>query len=148
MNTLNIGSKTNDWRARELSNFASGEFIVFGIRLASVEGFWVGLKFDEGSLEQLKAFTLSGYEAKKFGYRAPKRGSFTFQGRTYKVGSPEHQNLMRLALRAKFTQVEKARRALLATKGLVLTHIMPRDSITIPGAVFSRMLMDIREEVG
>ncbi len=52
---------------------------------------------------------------------------------------------MRKALIAKFTQNESARKALLATKGMALTHIMPRDSVTIPGEIFAGFLMEIRD---
>ncbi|MCL6560821.1 MAG: hypothetical protein K6U74_18905 [Firmicutes bacterium] len=49
---LNIGSRSDDWRARLLSNFAATPFALFGKRFASVEGFWQGLKFPEGSPEK------------------------------------------------------------------------------------------------
>lgn len=145
--TLNISSKSEDWRARLLSNFAATPFTLFGKRFASVEGFWQGLKFPEGSPEQEKVFRMVGYEAKKAGKKAPKRSTFTWRGKIYRIGSPEHQNLMRQALWAKFTQDRRAREALLETKGMVLTHIMPKDSVTIPGAVFAGMLMEIREKL-
>ncbi|MEW5936011.1 MAG: hypothetical protein AB1816_20710, partial [Bacillota bacterium] len=94
-------------------------------------------------------FGLSAYEAKRAGRRAPvgPGGTFTWRGREYRVGSPEHHELMRQALRAKFEQCAEARRALLATRGLRLVHELPRDSKTIPGAVFARMLEEIRADL-
>ena len=58
--TLNIGSKTDDWRAQECSNFSHSPFWLWDIHFASVEGFWAGLKFPEDSDEQLQAFQLWG----------------------------------------------------------------------------------------
>ncbi|MGB9886465.1 MAG: hypothetical protein ACPLRW_05635 [Moorellales bacterium] len=143
--TLNVVFASSDWRARLLSNFAHTPFVLWEERFASVEGFWQGLKFPEGSPEQKRVFGLWGYEAKKAGRRAPKRDTFTWRGAVYRVGSPEHHRLMRQALEAKFAQSVEARRALLATAGLVLVHELPRDSVTIPGRIFVGMLMEIRE---
>jgi len=147
---LNVVFGSPDWRARLLSNFALAPFELWGERFASVEGFWQGLKFPEGSAEQKRVFALSGYEAKRAGRRAPAGpgGAFTWRSQTYRVGSLEHWDLMRQALRAKFEQNVEARRALMATVGLRLVHVLPRDSRTIPGAVFARMLEEIRAELG
>lgn len=145
--TLNVVFASSDWRARLLSNFAHTPFVLWGERFASVEGFWQGLKYPEGSAEQRRVFGLWGYEAKKAGRKAPKADTFTWQGKVYRVGSSEHHGLMRLALEAKFAQNAEARRALLATTGLVLVHELPKDSVTIPGRVFAGMLMEIREKL-
>lgn len=146
---LNVVWGSPDWRARMLSNFAPTPFEAWGERFASIEGFWQGLKYPEGSAEQKRVFGLSAYEAKRAGRRAPvgPGGTFTWRGRVYRVGSSEHRDLMRQALRAKFAQNPEARRALLATRGLRLVHELPRDSRTIPGAVFAAMLEEIREEL-
>lgn len=146
---LNVVWGSSDWRARLLSNFAPTPFELWGEKFASVEGFWQGLKYPEGSPEQKRVFGLFGYEAKRAGRRAPvgPGGMFTWRGRLYRVGSPEHWDLMRQALRAKFEQCAEARRALLATRGLKLVHQLPRDSRTIPGAVFARMLEEIRADL-
>lgn len=144
---LNVVFSSPDWRARLLSNFAHTPFELWGEKFASVEGFWQGLKFEEGSTEQKRVFLLWGYEAKKAGRRAPKRDTFTWRGAVYRAGSSEHHQLMRAALEAKFAQNANARRALLATAGLVLVHKLAGDSVTIPGRVFAGMLMEIRENL-
>jgi predicted NAD-dependent protein-ADP-ribosyltransferase YbiA (DUF1768 family) len=146
---LNVVFGSSDWRARLLSNFAPTPFELWGERFGSVEGFWQGLKYPEGSAEQKRVFGLSGYEAKRAGRKAPvgPGGVFTWRGRVYRVGSLEHWDLMRQALRAKFEQCAEACRALLATRGLKLVHELPRDSKTIPGAVFARMLEEIRADL-
>ena len=149
MKRLNVGYGLPDWRSKLLSNFAPTPFEFWGIRFASVEGFWQGLKFDEGSPEQKRVFGLAAYEAKKAGKRAPRRDTLTWRGRTYRIGSPEHHALLKEALRAKFAQNPEARRALLATRGMELVHELPhgRDSKTIPGRRFCALLADIREEL-
>lgn len=150
MERLNVGYGLPDWRSKLLSNFAPTPFELWGIKFASVEGFWQGLKYDEGSSEQKRVFELTAYEAKKAGKTAPKRSHFSWRGKVYKVGSPEHHELLREALRAKFAQNPEARRALLATCRMELVHELPhgRDSKTIPGCKFCALLMGIREELG
>jgi hypothetical protein len=51
---------------------------------------------------------------------------------------------MRAACHAKFTQNDRARRALLSTGDRPLTHRMKRDSETIPGVVMADVWMRIR----
>src|SRR5262249_27075522 len=105
-----------------------------------------GLKFDEGSPLQREAFSQWGLKAKRMGRRAPQRDHFTWRGRFLAVGSAEHLDLLRRALWAKFTQSDKAKRALLATRGLTLTHNVAQSSKTVlPGAAFAQMLMDLRD---
>ena len=146
---LNVGYSSRDWRAKLLSNFAPTPFRLWGEDFTSVEGFWQGLKFEEGSPEQKRVFSLYAYEAKRAGKAASKKPGDTFRwkGKEYVVGSPEHQNLMLQALRAKFSQNPEAKKALLATRGLSLVHELPRDSKTIPGATFAAMLEQVREEL-
>lgn len=144
---LNVVSYSSDWRARILSNFAHTPFEIDSVRVESVEGFWQGLKFNEGSREQQVAFAQWGLAAKRLGRHALRRGHFTWQGQRITVSGPEHLALLHRALWAKFTQVPKARAALLATKGLGLVHKVGHDSKVIPGQVFATMLMQIREEL-
>ena len=71
--TLNIASYSEDWRARLLSTFAHTPFALRcgarEIRCESVEGFWQGLKFPEGSADRDRVFALWGLEAKRAGAR-------------------------------------------------------------------------------
>jgi len=98
--TLNIASYSDDWRARLLSSFAHTPFELrcgsTMIRCASVEGFWQGLKWPEGSAERARAFGLWGIEAKLAGVGAPD-GSIDYCGRRVPRGKnvapafmPEH----------------------------------------------------------
>ncbi|TSC92622.1 MAG: Uncharacterized protein CEN89_552 [Candidatus Berkelbacteria bacterium Licking1014_7] len=69
------------------------------------------------------------------------------------VGSPEHHELMKQAIRAKLEQNPDVLKLLLDTGDKQITHLLKTpdgrtlpDSKTIPGAVFSQILMDLREE--
>ena len=65
MQTLNIYSKSDDWRARRLSNFPADPFILDGEEMASVEGFIQGTKFPEGHPARKQAFQMEALLATK-----------------------------------------------------------------------------------
>ena len=155
--TLNIASYSEDWRARLLSTFAHTPFALGcgprEIRCESVEGFWQGLKFPEGSGERERVFALHGLEARRAGAGAPTDDTIVFCGERVQLGSPEHHSLAEKAMRAKLEQNADVRRALLETAGLVLTHelvdeegtLVP-DSRTLPAAVFCAIWTKLRDE--
>lgn len=68
--TINIGFKGKTETEQMLSNLALAPFKLNGKYYASVEGFWQGLKFPEGSDERNEIANLSGIEAKKAGRKA------------------------------------------------------------------------------
>jgi hypothetical protein len=155
--TLNIASYSDDWRARLLSTFAHTPFTLRcgqrEIRCESVEGFWQGLKFPEGSLERDRVFALWGLEAKRAGAGAPPDDTIEFCGERVQRGSAAHHALAEKATRAKLEQNADVRRALLETAGLVLTHelvdesgIPVPDSRTLPAAVFCAIWTNLRAE--
>jgi hypothetical protein len=154
--TLNIASYSDDWRARLLSTFAHTPFTLRcgqrEIRCESVEGFWQGLKFSEGSCERERAFALWGLEAKRAGASAPQDETIVFCGEHVQRGSPDHHALAEKAMRAKLEQNAEVRRALLDTVGLVLTHELVDesgpvpDSRTLPAAVFCAIWTRLRDE--
>jgi hypothetical protein len=156
--TLNIASYSDDERARLLSTFAHTPFTLrcgeATIRCESVEGFWQGLKFPEGSADRARVFALSGIDAKRAGVDAPS-GEIEWCGRRVRRGSPDHHALAELAMRAKLEQNTDVRAALLATRGLRLTHqlvdedgkVVP-DSLTLPAAVFCAIWTKLREAIG
>lgn len=85
--------------------------------------------------------------------KAPVSEEFFYDAKQLKVGSPEHHELMRKAIRTKLQQNPVVLKLLLATSDKKITHILKRsdgtlvpDSISIPGAVFSQILMDLRAE--
>ena len=155
--TLNIASYSEDWRARLLSQFAHTPFQVLCgsavLQCESVEGFWQGLKWPEGSTERSRAFGLWGMEAKLAGAGAPNT-DVDFCGRRLGRGGSEHHALAELATRAKLEQNPDVRRALLATSGLRLTHDLidadgrpVPDSLTLPKEKFIEIWEGLRDEL-
>jgi hypothetical protein len=156
--TLNIASYSEDERARLLSTFAHTPFTLrcgaAAIRCESVEGFWQGLKFPEGSAERARVFALWGIDAKRAGADAPPSAEIEWCGHRVRRGSPDHHALGELAMRAKLEQNPEVRAALLATRGLRLTHELVDeegkpvpDSLTLPAAVFCAIWTRLRAEL-
>lgn len=72
-------------------------------------------------------------------------GSYVVYGDTeIPVGSFRHWQLMKRACRAKFTQNDDARAALLSTGARPLEHKVRHDSRTIPGVMMADIWMAIR----
>lgn len=145
---LNIGSKSDDWRARRLSNFSDDVFILDGERMASVEGFIQGTKFPEGHPARQRAFQSVGVEAKRLGKTAERKFVW-WKDRAIPYGSPEHHELIERAIRAKFEQNKTALDALLATEGMTLTHDLgypDPPNTSLPARVFCEILTKIRNE--
>src|SRR4030066_127608 len=150
--TINIGFWGETETEKMLSNLAHTPFVFNGKRYESAEGAWQGWKFpdDEKRNEIAK---LWGVEAKKAGRKAPKSTEFEYQGKKFQVGSEEHQDLIRQAIKAKLEQNPHVLDLLLATGNKKITHILinPQtghvhpDSQTIPGEKFCQILMDLRE---
>jgi len=148
MPTLNIGSKSDDWRARRLSNFSTDPFLIDGEKIASVEGFIQGTKFPEGHHVRQQAFQSVGVEAKRCGKKA-ERKLVWWKGQVVSYGSTEHHQLIERAIRAKFEQNDDAMEVLLATDGLILTHDLGRPdspNTSLPAKIFCDILTRIREE--
>ncbi len=155
--TLNIASYSDDWRARLLSAFAHTPFHLWcgavAIRCESVEGFWQGLKWPEGSAARGRAFGLWGIEAKHAGEGAPD-GDIVFCGTRVARGGADHHALAERAMRAKLAENPEVLRALAATAGLRLTHdlideagVMVPDSLTLPKMVFIAIWERLRDEL-
>ncbi len=143
---INITSRAADPEIRILSNFAHTPFILDGTCFASVEAFWQGLKHPEAS-RRAEIAELHGPAAKRAGASAPPADELEYRGRRVRVGTADHWQLMALACRAKFTQHAAARSALFATGSRPLTHVVRRDSRTIPGVVMGSIWMQIRAEL-
>lgn len=147
---LNIGSKSEDWRARRLSNFSFDPFYLDEIKNYSVEGFIQGIKFPENDPRREKAFDSWGTDAKRFGRETPKERKFVWwKGETIIYGSAKHHALIERAIRAKFEQNKGAIEALLETVGMILAHDLghPESPHTsLPAKVFCDILTKIRKE--
>lgn len=151
--TINIGFKGKTETEQMLSNLTPTPFDLDGKHYESVEGFWQGLKFPEGSDQRNEIAKLSGVEAKKARRKAENSTEFEYQGKKFQVGSDEHQELMKKAIKAKLEQNPHVLNLLLETGNKKITHILKThdgqtlpDSQTIPGEKFCQILMDLREE--
>ncbi len=142
---IEISSRAANEAWRPISNFAHTPFELDGLPYASVEGFWQGLKFP-GERARARVAALYGQAAKSAAAGLEPR-SLRYRGATVRYGTPEHWALMRRACEAKFTQNAAARAALLATGARPLTHVMRRDSRSIPGVVMSDIWMNVRKKL-
>jgi predicted NAD-dependent protein-ADP-ribosyltransferase YbiA (DUF1768 family) len=140
---INVTSRSADPAIRLLSNFAETPFELDGQRYASVEAFWQGLKFPDESRRREVA-TLHGHAARSAGAVAPAAVTFEYGGRTIRVGTADHWDLMANACWAKFLQNQAAREALIGTGDRPLTHKVRHDSRNIPGVVMADIWMRIR----
>ncbi|MCX6725719.1 MAG: hypothetical protein NT052_00165 [Candidatus Shapirobacteria bacterium] len=150
---INVNSTSENETEKVLSNLAHTPFDMDGKHYESVEGFWQGLKFPEGSDEREKIAELFGIEAKKAGRKAEDLAEFEYQGKKFKIGSKEHQKLIKKAITAKLKQNPSVLNLLLKTGEKKITHILKNsvgqispDSKTIPGEKFCQILMDLRED--
>lgn len=150
---LNVASNGATETECLLSNLAPAPFTLDGRRYASVEGFWQGLKFPDQTRRDEIA-RLDGLPSKKIGDEAPKSETFAYEGATVRVGSPEHHGLMYCAIRAKLEQNPEILKLLVETGTRPIVHRPMKkdgtpypDSVTVPEAVFSAMLMKLREEL-
>jgi len=140
---INIVSSSPDPMARLIGNFGAAPFYLDGETYRTVESFWQGLKFAE--LEDRRRLAmLDGREAWAAGSAKGYGATVCYAGKDIVVGTWAHWQLMERACRAKFEQSAEARDALLATGGRPLTHILPSDSKSIPGAIMAEIWMRIR----
>jgi predicted NAD-dependent protein-ADP-ribosyltransferase YbiA (DUF1768 family) len=143
---INVISNSPDAAIRPIGNFAPTPFDLDGVRYASVESFWQGLKFPEGS-KRRRIAALEGGRARSEGETQGYGASISYGGQEIAVGTWAHWQLMEQACRAKFSQNEEARAALLATGWRPLVHVVRRDSKAIPGVIMTDIWMRIRAEL-
>jgi predicted NAD-dependent protein-ADP-ribosyltransferase YbiA (DUF1768 family) len=145
---LNVGSKSDDWRAVRLSNFSGDPFVLDDEQFASVEGFIQGTKFPDGHPTRQEAFQSVGIKAKRLGNHADRQFVW-WKGNVLPYGSLEHHKLIERAIRAKYKQNSEAMAALVATKGMTLIHDVGHPdppNTSLPREVFCDILTRIREE--
>ena len=146
--TVNIGSRSDDWRAQACSNFPAFPFVLDGMSLTSVEGFVQGIKFPVGHPTRFLAFASFGGSAKKLNKDAEGK-LIWWNGKTVTFGSSTHRKLIEKAIRAKFQQNPSAMIALLCTAGEEITHDLGKPenpNTSLPAKVFCDILIRIREE--
>ena len=141
--TINVTSRSDDPAIQLISNFAHTPFVLDDREYASVESFWQGLKFPEEE-RRTEIAPLHGNPARQAGFGAEESVMIEYRGRTIRVGTADHWQVMSLACWAKFNQHEAARQALLGTGERPLMHRTRRDSRSIPGVVMADIWMKIR----
>lgn len=153
MSTINVSSTAKTEVGRLLSNFADTPFELDGNTYTTVESFWQGLYFPEGSQEREQIAQMSGRDAKRAAVNKPINESLTYDGEEFAIGSQQHHELMKKAVRAKLEQNPDVLQKLLTTGDMKITHLVIRkdgtlepDSTSIPREIFSQILMDLREE--
>lgn len=123
--TLDIIS-TGEYPANVLSNFYPNAFVFDGVQCASAEGLLQSLKTKNTQL-QVEVCGLSGKAAKGFfrrrfqNIRWKLTGNLYWKGKPIKRSSDEYQIFLDRVYDALLSN-EEFRKALLASKGLVLTH--------------------------
>jgi predicted NAD-dependent protein-ADP-ribosyltransferase YbiA (DUF1768 family) len=143
---LNVVSSSTDPIARLISNFADTPFDLDGRRYRSIEAFWQGLKFPLDS-ERERLAQVEAPRARSEGDKQGYPDRIVYGEKQIVPGTWEHWRLMEIACRAKFEQNAEARSALVATGHRPLTHIVRRDSKTIPGVIMSEIWMRIRQDL-
>lgn len=116
-----------------------------------MEGFLQSLKFKDADM-QAHICTLVGGKAKRSGANKNWQRDQTlwWRGNPIKRDSDEYQELLDDVYEAMFTQNEKARKALLATRDANLTHSIGRSKISetvLTKTEFCSRLMGIRRRL-
>jgi len=143
---INIVSNSRDPVARMIGNFATAPFELDGQRYVAVESFWQGLKFERDS-DRRRLAQYEGPRARAEGDKQGYGATVSYGGQEVAVGTWAHWQLMERACRAKFAQNAEAAAALLSTGDRPLTHIVRRDSKSIPGVIMADIWMRIRADL-
>jgi predicted NAD-dependent protein-ADP-ribosyltransferase YbiA (DUF1768 family) len=145
---INVSSAGDEEIGRRMSNFAAAPFTLDGRRYASVESFYVALKFlDEAS--RAEAARLPGPEAYAFGKTSALKET-EYGGRRFPLGGSEHHALVARAIRAKLAAHPDLARAFAATHPRPIVHVTrepARPGTFLPAAALCRILTEIRDEL-
>lgn len=145
---LNVVSGSGEKTASLMSNFAHTPFVLDGRTYGSVEGFYQSLKFSD-PLKRIEVAGLWGRAAKRAGGRS--QPSLTeYNGQTLQLGSAEHHELIKRAIRGKLDQHPDLAREFAATHPRPIQHDLghPESSSTkLPARDFVRILTELRDEL-
>ena len=145
---LNVGSKSADQVSRDMSNFAETPFVLDGKRYASVEGFYVALKYSYDPIKADQAVDMVGAQAKRFGKGSSAKEA-TYEGETFKLGSPEHHAIIKRAIQAKLEQHPAIAREFMATHPRPIIHDLgyPEPPSNLPAKDFAKILTELRQDL-
>jgi len=145
---INISSAGAEEVGRRMANFGDTPFTLDGRRYASVESFYVGLKFlDEAERRRIAA--MPAREAFALG-RSSTLEETEYGGRRFRLGGPEHHALIERAIRAKLAEHPDLARAFAATHPRPIVHDTgqpERPGTFLPAAALCRILTRLRDEL-
>lgn len=145
---INIYSKSKNWMASSLSNFAEHEFVLDGIQISCFEAFLQSLKFPEHEAQNA-VLCMSGKEAKKAGSTQywEDSGWLYWNGCAYRRDNQEYRLLLERAYDA-LLENPNFRAALAASKGKLLIHTIGRMRHTVLTSMeFCWILMKKRRQL-
>lgn len=145
---LNVYSRSDEEIGRLMSNFARTPFLLDGVMYASVEGFYVSLKFLDDA-KRAKMAGLYGAVVKRMGMRSRLTSSH-YRGEWFALGSEGHFALVKRAIRAKLAAHPHIAAAFVATRPRPIVHETGRlngPGSEFPDAVFCEILAELREEL-
>ena len=143
---INISSASEEEIGQQMSNFAAMPFTLDGRNYASVEGFYVGLKFLDAE-SRAKAASLAGADAYAFG-KASVLKETEYGGKRFSLGGPEHHALIARAIRAKLDAHPDLANAFAATHPRPIIHVTrepERPGTFMPGVALCRILTELRD---
>jgi predicted NAD-dependent protein-ADP-ribosyltransferase YbiA (DUF1768 family) len=145
---LNIYSRSDEEIGRLMSNFAHTPFTLDGVPYASVEGFYVALKF-LNEVKRAKLAKLYGAVVKRRGKKS-KLTKTCYRDEWFDLGSDRHHALVKRAIRAKLEAHPQITKAFIATRPRPIIHetgYPDPPGAEFPATVFCRILTELREEL-
>lgn len=145
---INIYSKSENWIARSLSNFAEHEFTLDDVQISCFEAFLQSLKFSDLEAQQ-NVLRMSGKDAKKAGssQQWENSGWLYWNGHAYRRNRREYRSLLERAYE-ELLENPNFRAALTASKGKLLIHTIGRMRHTVLTSLeFCWILMKKRRQL-
>lgn len=146
-NTLNIRSN-GMYPSGVLSNLCSNAFRLDGVLCNSMEGFLQSLKRQDTN-KQRQICQLKGGNARKRSVNSWQTDQIVWwRGKAIDRQSNEYQLLLQRAYQAMFEQNERFRAALMATRGIILTHTTGETNpyrTILTASEFCQILTEIRD---
>ncbi|MEM1297112.1 MAG: hypothetical protein AAGH89_17230 [Verrucomicrobiota bacterium] len=145
---LNVWSRDEEEIGRLLSNFAHTPFVLDDIAYESIEGFYASILLEHNVEKQQRARGLHGMKAKRC---VPKNKpeSFNYRDEVIMLGSAEHHELLKRALRAKLEAHPEIAEAFIETRPRPVIHetgYPHNPDAEFSHLVFCRILTELRDE--
>lgn len=145
---VNVSSAGDEEIGRRMANFGATPFTLDGRRYATVESFYVGLKF-LGADERLAIAAMPARQAYELGKTSTLLET-EYEGHRFALGSAEHHALIERAIRAKLKAHPDLARDFAATHPRPIRHDTgqpERPGTFMPAAALVRILTKLRDEL-